>query len=633
VLFSLASIAGPTSRDRDPGNWSPRRLAVETTLVASLAAVLTAWVFQVWQIPLRVPLYYQRDAISAGALVQRVIEGSYNRSDRVGFPSGLEHRDFPLGPDNLNLLILEILGRGSQDWALVLNAFFLLGFPLTCAAAYAVLRRLHLAVTSSAVASLLFAFLPYHFLRGEGHIFLAAYYPVPLACFLLLRLFDDVPPLFTRIEPRVQIRPSRSWIAPVLIAIVLGSTGSYYAIFFIVLAIAGGAAATLARRTIRPLLSATGLVGVTVATLVVNLSPTLWFRHRAGANAQVVARSVAESDFYALRLIQMIVPIPGHRIPSMNDITAKALAAPNNSEAMQFLGLVGAAGFLYLLAAAIIRLADGNRKIDRLIDGASTYVVIACLIGTTGGLSWVLGLAGFTEIRAWNRLSVFIGFLSLMTIARVFDRFSDRALARAPLPGSVARVAIGMAIVVLGVLDQTSPSIVPDSRRFADEYRQDRTFVAAIEARLEPGTAVLQWPFLPFPEAELDKRGDMVDYDPFRGYLHSSTLRWSYGAMRGRGGDWQRPLEALPIAEAVPRIIAIGFRGISIDRLGYSDRGAEVEAALQAVVGPAAVESHNQRYVFYDLRPTARSLTEQLGLDALRSLRAEALDAPPAEAG
>ena len=46
---------------------------------------------------------------------------------------------------------------------------------------------------AAVTCGVIYALLPYHFWRGEGHIFLSAYYAVPLGCWLILRVLARQP--------------------------------------------------------------------------------------------------------------------------------------------------------------------------------------------------------------------------------------------------------------------------------------------------------------------------------------------------------------------------------------------------------------------------------------------------------
>ncbi len=151
-----------------------------------------------------------------------------------------------------------------------------------------------------------------------------------------------------------------------------------------------------------------------------------------------------------------------------------------------------------------------------------------------------------------------------------------------------------------------------------------------IERDLGSGAAVFQMPYVFFPEA-----GTIVGtgpYDQVRGWLHADSLRWSWGSVRGREGDWQGALVRLPAPEALDALTAVGFTGLMIDRAGYDDHGAGIEAEYTRTLGQEPRVSPDGRLVFYDLRPWARDLRARLSkaeIDALRRTTLAARAPPP----
>ena len=110
----------PTSTESDPPDLRPaparrRRTrwlyeARDSTIVAATSALITAWLFKIWEIPLRLPFLYQRDGIAQIAEVKGIIEnGWYQFNPRVGWPIGYDHHDFPIGSDNLHYLGLKVM--------------------------------------------------------------------------------------------------------------------------------------------------------------------------------------------------------------------------------------------------------------------------------------------------------------------------------------------------------------------------------------------------------------------------------------------------------------------------------------------------------------------------------------------
>jgi phosphoglycerol transferase len=596
-------------------------------IVATATGAVTAVLFRIWAIPLRVPFVYDHDAIAQLAETKSILDnGWYQHNPRVGFPVGLDHRDFPIETDNLHWLGIKALGLFSHDAALVTNAYYLLSFVLVALTAFFVTRALGVSRRFSFVVALLYTFLPYHFLRSTSHLTLAAYFSVPIACLLTIRVWDHVPPLFTDDGGRVRFRVRMTGaLLLVAAAAVIASSDSYYAVFCIALLCIAGVLQLLVSREWRSLVAGVSISLLIGVGMLANLAPSLLYWQAHGRNAQVAHRTVQESDFYALRPIQMLSPVPGYRIPFIGDITTTVLKAPNNSETTQFLGLVASIGFLGLLV--VLLGLGGRRSRDRsppLVFRLASLTGVAVLLGVTGGLSWVLGLAGFTDIRAWNRISVFIAFYALVAVGLTLDKLVARIPDAAWKPYATAGIAI--ALVTVGVLDQTSSAIIPDSRRNSAQWNSDAAFVARIEGTVGPGGAVFQLPYLPFPEAELSLPPyGIKDYDPYRGYLHSQGLSWSYGGMRGRASDWQRQVVRLPRAQMLDAIVAVGFDGLWLDTRGYANGGAALAEQLTSVVGSQPIRSPDGRFLFFDLRDYASGVRARLGAAAMEALRTRTL--------
>lgn len=153
----------------------------------------------------------------------------------------------------------------------------------------------------------------------------------------------------------------------------------------------------------------------------------------------------------------------------------------------------------------------------------------------------------------------------------------------------------------LAIWDQKAPTCVPCLSATQTAFQNDESFISSIENRVPPGAAIYQLPYMPFPE--VPPLHNLQAYDHAIGYLHSHSLKWSYGLVKGRSGDlFFRALSAQPVERQVDVIRKLGFRGVYVDRRGYVDRGAEIEAALAHAIGhpPTLVSGSNQQ-VFFDL--------------------------------
>jgi hypothetical protein len=146
--------------DASPSTGSARRRWLDEVrdgaIVAATSALITAWLFKIWEIPLRLPFLYQRDGIAQIAEVKNIIEnGWYEYNPRVGWPIGYDHHDFPIGSDNLHYAALKVLGWFSHDAVLVINLYYLASFVLVALSAYYVVRYLGVSRRFSFVAAML----------------------------------------------------------------------------------------------------------------------------------------------------------------------------------------------------------------------------------------------------------------------------------------------------------------------------------------------------------------------------------------------------------------------------------------------------------------------------------------------
>jgi phosphoglycerol transferase len=557
---------------------------------AGLSIVILSVVMRLWQADLSVPFRNEGDALLTQLWAKTLVDhGWYLHNPDIGAPGRLDFNDFPLA-DSWHFIIMKALACLLRKPAAVVNFYFLLCFPLAAVSALFFLRQLGISYGCALVSAELFTFLPYHFFRGTFHLMLASYYLVPLAVLVAVWIY--------RGEPQW---PAKRWIAAILISGLLSSAGVYYAFFTAYfLSLAGLAAAWLRRQARHPFRSI-ALIAIITTGLCANYLPTVLYQRQHGANPAVIARSPEEAEIFGMKLVPLLLPVQGHRVGALADVTRQYQQPPrysllHNENLYGPLGMVGACGFFILLGRMLLGRspAPGSTTIDQL----AALNVFAVLLGTMGGLGAVVALLGFPWIRAYNRISVFIALFSLTAVALVLDRLL--------CPNGVSRskrlfrcASLGV-LFVLGVLDQTTEQFVPNYAGLAADKEQIHQFVDAIEKTLPPQSMIFQLPYTPF--LEYVPQVKMCHFDHCRPYLVSKTLRWSYGAMPGRQADlFQKGAAALPAGEMVKRLSIAGFRGIWLDRNGYIDRAGNLTAELGRLLQVAPMESRCGRWVFLDM--------------------------------
>jgi phosphoglycerol transferase len=603
-----------------PDGMRPLR---ESFLVVAIVAPVLTLVYRLWDAHWHVPFDYSGDSLPLAAYTKGMIEHTWYLSNpRLAAPFGADFRDFPEGGENLHWLGLKIIGLVTHNYALTLNLYFLLSFFAIALVAYFVARYLGFGVATSCVVGVLYAFLPYHEYRGIAHLTRGVYYQLPLAVLVIIwlsRYHED----FLRTDgDKWRVRRGRIGFA-LGVGVLVGCTDDQYTMFMASILALIAIASALRDRDWRPLALAGVVSVVAFGTLFVNNAPYVIDRIENGPNHAVLSRSLYDQDYYALRPVNLVLPSTGHRISEFRTLAAKAAKAKStNSESnSSSLGLIGSIGLIVGLGAAIAAALGARTRRSADADFAAQLGVIniiAILIGTIGGFAFLIALAGFTTYRTWNRVSIFIGFASLLVVAIGLERLFVYVRRRTrPRVGTVVVAVIAGVLILGGALDQVAPRPLPSYNALAARFNADETFYHTLEQTIPAHSMVFQLPVSVFPEpAPINKMGP---YEQMAAYLHTNTLRWSYGGMRGRiEGDWQQSLNPNDPVSMLAQIAAVGFQGVVIDRRGYPDNAAALLAAAAPYTGAPKLGSIDNRLYYVDLTGFRSLLEQKLGDAAVK---------------
>ena len=575
---------------------SPRlKTLAQYALTIILSLLILTWVMKLWRADFNVPFAYFGDSLLYSIAAKGTIEhGWWWHNASLGAPAGLNYAAYP-AMENFHFALIKLISLFTSNHALVINIFYLLTFPLTAITSLYFFRHLKFSFGPALVASLLYAFLPYHFFRSY-HLLMAAYYLVPLTVLVMVwvsfgeRFLVYIPE--NRRWPRLDWKSNKA-VLSVIICMIVGTCGVYYPYFACFLLVVAGFIGWFHSRGISPLFTALLLTAVIVGSVLVNHLPTMRYQQLHGS-AAMGARSVSDAEIMGLKITQLLLPIGGHRWEPLGALKYRYNLGPLvNENDTASLGFVGGIGFLILVVAIFYK-----RK-PELIDRLSLLNLAAFLFATIGGFGVLFALLISPQIRAYNRISVFIAFFSLAAVAYSLDVLFKTAGTKAARAFYYAGLA---AIVVVGVLDQTTTTFffVPEYEKIKHEYQNDADFIGHIEAVLPQGAAVFQLPYMQFPESPTLHK--MIDHEHLKAYLHSKNLRWSYGvAAREKEDAWQRAVSAQPAPELVNNVRAAGYAGIYLNRDGYEDQGVKIENELKSLLGEPIVNRQGN-LLFFKLR-------------------------------
>ena len=509
------------------------------------------------------PYIYAGDGLFQLWLAQRLIEGWIFQNPRSGFPFGSEAFDFP-GSDAGNLLVTKALGWLSGTYYGAFNLYILLGFAVTFAVTFWVLRRIDVRRGVACVAALLFAFVPYHFYRLlMGHTFYTWYFVVPVYFYCGWRVY------------RGALTP-RSLLACCAAVAAAACFGVYFALFGVLTVVLCGLAASAREGTLWPLLLSIALgVSISIGVLV-NVAPNISHTLTHGKNPEVARRAPPETELYSLKLSHLLMPAPDHRVKPLREFAREYATTFPLSNTVSSVGVVGLFGLL-VLAAAFVR-SMGGRAVDQRLRLLVLLTAASLLVATVGGLNVLFATLISPMIRGWDRFSIFIAFYALAGAAVWASMRWLRA-------GAAPWVALAV-VAVLGLAEQTAGPTLFTSVSKRDHFERDRDLVQKIEAELPRGAAIYQLPFVQFPESA--NTHNLGTYDPLTGFMNSKELRWSSGGMMGRkAAVFYRALAQKPMAEQLATIKAMGFSGIYVHRAGYADNGAAVVQEITRLTGNA----------------------------------------------
>ena len=560
-------------------------------LGASITGLVTTcvliWHMKLWNLHPNIPLDYNVDSLLTLSGIRNMELGNwYFRSTQLGYPFGQQLYDFPAISDGLGLFFLWLGVRLGASAALVSNLFFLSGYVLASITGFIGARILRVSVLSAVMVGFLFTFLPYHFQHGSAHLFLSWYWILPIWIALLIRQMTNSPLIEN------QSLKSSSMIFVAVLGLIVGASGLYYAVFMLIsLAFCLiYCNATSRRANIRPYVV---LAISTFFSMAVQAIPVLLYQFRNGSNPEVANRTIYEVEYYSLRFIDLLLPITQHRIDSFSSFAKENISAFIPGEPYESIGILGSLGIFLMLIALSRKGKEKSLGRHTIVKPLAFLFIFLVLFASTGGFGQMLATLGITHIRVWSRISIVLGFIALISVAIQLDEikfYFKSKLKIVPIP-------ITLALMTLGFFD-TNPSISSTTyQETAQQWNNDINLVREVENKIGKNAKIFQLPVMKFPESSSIEQ--LTDYQPLRGYLHSETLFWSYGATKGREGRWLNEISALSAEELITRVSDMGFDAIWIERRGYPEQAESFIAEIQRLVGPALITDQlNQVLVF-----------------------------------
>ena len=521
----------------------------------------------------------------AKSIMENGVFGLYF-NDKIGTPQGSFLVDFA-GVDPFLAIICYLISLFTSNYHTIIYVYYLLTFVFSAISMLWVMKKLGFDNFISIVIALLFAFAPYHFMRGMDHLTLSNNMSIPLVIFVASYIIG-----YAKV----------SKLSVVISSILIGLGYGYYYFFGLIVLGLAFIFRMLSSLDWRKNIKSCWPICLVIITVIITLMPKIGVNIIYGKNIEAGARVFWEQEIYGLRIIQMLLPVDYSRFSWLSSITHKYESVVQITEnRTSNLGLVSS--FFFILSLVLFALSViGNLEIFKnrfvLFKFLSFSSIFLVLIGTIGGFGEIFNWLITPQIRCYNRSSILIMGICLVLGAIFISSYKSK---------KILYLFSLILILCLGFADQipkrSSPYWQQSIKTEMDMYKD---YFAKIEDALPQGSMIYQIPFMDYPEAGWVNK--IYDYHQFYGYLNTKSLKWTYGGVRGR----QNLAKELYIDGPLSKRLIYGlqennFAGVLVDTDGFADNGKEVIDFYNNLYGTPIISGDGKLY-FYDIKDINENL-------------------------
>jgi hypothetical protein len=507
------------------------------------------------------PISYRGDALFLTAYLKAARDGHVSPGAELSVPelNAPFEANWNDHPRTLRVVFLGagLLSRATGLFA-AMNLLLLLAHVLAAASLFAVARYFGARREWAFAGGIAFGLSHFLFWRSLDHLDLAFLWHLPLCVLVIAWAFG---------RRGIPLR-SRRFVAAALVTGVTATHNPYYAALYAQFLLLAAVAQALRRAGRSKTLAPAALLSILAVIFVLDNIGSLVYQWQYGRNPGA-ERPYGNLERYALKPLELFFPPPGFGLLDWGRVAhvhweRRIYRGEGGSP---YLGIVGAVALASLFAWT---LAGALRRPPRAPSPTAAAVAWVILYSILGGINQLIGAFGFVWLRGANRFSVWI--LTLVLLFLVTRRIRSRRKS----------VVLALLASLIAVWDQVPPRANRTERQQTrGRVESDRSFVAAIEALLPEGAMLFMLPVIAFPEGRPVLGA--TEYEHLRPYLHSRTLRFSFGSDKGRPREsWQGAVGRLAPREMAATLEDYGFSGILLNRRGYPQDAADLLADLAA---------------------------------------------------
>lgn len=553
-------------------------------LLLIVTFIIMFFSLKLYNYKLGLPILYERGDLPMMYMIAGEIyhEGWFPViTDRLGYPFNSYFGTFPAFLFiNTEVFLMKIISLfGFNSFIDIFNIAYIIIFPISAIIAFYVIRNLKISVFVSIIGALSFAFLPFIFQR-MAHYYLAAIYFIPLTIILCIWLYEDD----NIFKLNKNFFKNKRNIFSILFIILIANNGSSYYQFlsclFICIVILYK---FLNHKKLNKILSNIIALILLILFYGINFLPLFIYKLKNSFINIDLPKHFSSAEMYGTKISHLLL-----NTKLFHKYYSQSILVNENSTA--YLGIIGIIGFIILILFLFI---DSN-KYDSKISLLSKLNIGALLFTTIGGFSSLFAFFITPMLRSYNRISVYIAFISILSFCLIIDKYFIK---------KNLIFYISFVILLFFSLYDQIPNIDFNNKEKSKLFVMDKEFIENIEMSVPEGSAVYQYPNHPMMDGYVSVNG-VWHYDELIGYLFSDKLKWSAKGDYGREENkWYDEVSKLCPLDFLNEISYAGFNGLYIDKRLFEDQDYinNFQREVEAILNIKPIIHDNDNIFFYSL--------------------------------
>lgn len=530
----------------------------------------------------------------------------YAVTTHYGFPFGMNLNYFP-GLDITENLFAQIVTMITGQPFIGINLLLIISFPLVAVMAYAAIRLMGLRGPLAIALAVAFTFIPWHWGRALGHLYLATLYGAVAGLILTLLVSSGRLQDWLTCSDR---RRRRRYIALLALLVVTAAWSAIYFAFFTGMMLLAAVLWRIAQgdQVKRVLLAVIPLASLTFVALI-GLLPSILARAWEPAVVNLGQRDPMDTVKYGGNLAISVLPAPYNAMLSgynslISTMFAKAPGEEQNLLTNYGTWITSACLIVFIVGLVLYfrrRALNTWTPVDEVprprISFIAYLLVLMVLVFGPWSLNFLIANWVITQIRDWNRL------LPLMLLLFILGAAGTVAGAQWTRR-SLVTGAIAVVIVLITIVD----SIVPWKGLYDDVARGGRAILESgkeyatdVNRAIPEHCGIFQLPIMIYPENGISPP-NLNDYDHFLVGLTNKDKDFSYGGMRDtEASTWQLDYTGGVNGFQIQELKEKGFCAVHLDTRGF-EQPEVVEEELKTLFGEPVVTGLDGRWQLYKIR-------------------------------